>query len=149
MLDLAPLQALWYGLLRGCEKAIESFHNRLGPMAFEKTVGSGPRARPPEAHLDFFGVDVKARDILALARQMRVLDEKISAIANEQGLGEDAKKRIKFTLLPGEVPAVTSWMRGCGWTIEDDSDLLIGAYRYGVGEWARYVKIHGNRFVSS
>eukprot|EP00889_Picochlorum_renovo_P004459 jgi/Picre1/31489/NNA_006841.t1 len=137
VLDLAPLQALWYGLLRGCEKAVESFHARLGTIGIEKTVGSGPRARPPEAHLDFFGVDVKARDILALARQMRVLDERISAIANEQGLAEDAKKRIKFTLLPGEVPAVTAWMRGCGWTIEDDSDLLIGAYRYGVGEWAR------------
>ena len=143
VLDLAPLQALWFGLLRGCEKAVDSFQSKGGAQVFERpTSGPGSRAKGPEPHLDFFGIDVRANEILSLARQMKLLDEKIAAKLKEKGLGEEARNTVKLTLDPSEVPPVTAWTRACGWTVEDDSELLIGAYRHGIGDWERYVCVY-------
>lgn len=135
-MDLAPLQALWYGLLRGCEKAVDSFQKKNGGKEFERPAsGPGSRAKGPEPHLDFFGMDVRANEILSLARQMKILDEKVLSKLQEQGLDEESRMVVKFTLDPNEAPPITAWMRGSGWTVEDDSNLLIGAYRYGIGDW--------------
>lgn len=135
-LDIAPLQALWYGLLRGCEKAVDSFQKKNSGKQFEKPAsGPGSRAKGPEPHLDFFGVDVRANEILSLARQMKILDEKVLSKLHEEGLGEESRMTATFTLDAHEAPPITAWMRGSGWTIEDDSNLIIGAYRYGIGDW--------------
>ncbi len=137
-LDIGPLQALWYGLLRGCEKAVDSFQKKNIGKEFERPAsGPGSRAKGPEPHLDFFGVDVRANEILSLARQMKILDEKVLSKLQEEGLGKEARMTAIFKLDANEAPPITAWMRGSGWTIEDDSNLLIGAYRYGIGDWER------------
>lgn len=103
----------------------------------------GSRARPPEAHLDFFGIDVRASEFLSLARQMRILDAKVLEKAAELGLPspeEDPSARYKvpaFTLSASELPSITGWTKTYNWTAADDSALLIGIYRYGIGEWEK------------
>lgn len=103
----------------------------------------GSRARPPEAHLDFFGVDVRASELLSLARQLRILDAKILERAAELGLPsleEDPNARYRvpaFTLSASELPSITGWTKTYNWTAVDDSALLIGIYRHGIGEWEK------------
>lgn len=103
----------------------------------------GSRARPPEAHLDFFGVDVRASELLSLARQMKILDAKVLEYAAELGLPsleEDPNARYRvpaFTLSASELPSITGWTKTYNWTAADDSALLIGIYRHGIGEWEK------------
>ena len=183
------LLALRFGLLRGCEKAVESFERKKAENAAngiaeddaeanggepkkEETVDAsegtatatandatatdkndagdpeskakpkGHRAKPPEAHLDFFGVDVRAGELLSLARQMKILDEKMLDKAREQGLNPDQDPSaryqvVPFTLEANELPSITGWTKTSDWDSNDDSSLLIGIYRYGIGEWRK------------
>lgn len=187
--------ALWHGLLRGCEKAVALHTKRVrtlqppsaagakaaggkdssegalagggvksmeatpatsmdtlqgggGSGRFPDASTAGPSARAPsaaggagaaggsggsklpaDARLDFFGADVRAADILAFTRQMALLETKVGSFAAQP----DAVRRVRLTM--AERPAPTAWMRACGWTPEDDSALLVGLYRHGLGSW--------------
>jgi chromodomain-helicase-DNA-binding protein 1 len=183
------LNALWHGLLRGCEKAVDLHAKRVRTLqppgggaaggseggldgagnAIEATpatsmdtlqggggsgqypdassAGLGPGAGAPlaaggvgaggvggpklpaDARLDFFGADVRAADVLAFTRQMALLETKVGSFAAQP----DAVRRLRLTM--AERPAPTAWMRACGWTPEDDSALLVGLYRHGLGAW--------------
>jgi chromodomain-helicase-DNA-binding protein 1 len=191
------LNALWHGLLRGCEKAVDLHAKRVrtlqapgggaggasdllggagtetGGGVMEATpatsmdtlqggggsgqfqdastvagapsaataaaagagagVGMGGSKLPADARLDFFGSDVRAADILAFTRQMALLETKVGSFAAQP----DAARRLRLTM--AERPAPTAWMRACGWTPEDDSALLVGLYRHGLGAWDKYV----------
>lgn len=144
--DSEALRALWYGLLRGCEKALDSMIRKTGIQATPESLlghnGSNSRSRGQEAHLDFFGFDVKAVDILALVRQMGILESKLGLENSEKGHGSGSNAEechpTKLYLDSAERPPATAWMRGCNWTIEDDAALLLGAYRHGIGDWEKY-----------
>lgn len=187
------LNALWHGLLRGCEKAVDLHAKRVrtlqppgaggggypgsypggagseggfagagnatpatsmdtlqggggsGQLPDSSTIDPGaPSAAaggaavsgavggsklPADARLDFFGADVRAADILAFTRQMALLETKVGSFAAQP----DAVRRLRLTM--AERPAPTAWMRACGWTPEDDSALLVGLYRHGLGAW--------------
>ena len=160
------LNALWYGLMRGCEKAVDLYGRRAAampgggggnshlasnttPTASSDTQldagGAGPSGSgaaaaapgggggagklPAEARLDFFGVDVRAADILAFIRQMSLLEGKMGTFATQP----NAVSRLRLTI--NERPAPTAWMKACSWTPEDDSALLVGVYRHGLGAW--------------
>jgi chromodomain-helicase-DNA-binding protein 1 len=91
--------------------------------------GVGGSKLPADARLDFFGSDVRAADILAFTRQMALLETKVGSFAAQP----DAARRLRLTM--AERPAPTAWMRACGWTPEDDSALLVGVFRHGLGAW--------------
>jgi chromodomain-helicase-DNA-binding protein 1 len=189
------LSALWHGLLRGCEKAVDLHAKRVRTLqapggaagggggipggavggseagaAVEPTPatsmdtlqgaggsgqfpdastaagapsaaaafpsaaggggpGTGGSKLPADARLDFFGADVRAADILAFTRQMALVESKVGSFAAQS----DAARRLRLTM--AERPAPTAWMRACAWTPEDDSALLVGVYRHGLGAW--------------
>lgn len=74
LLAAAPqdaVRALWFGLRKGCRDAIEAAAAQAGPSP------SGSE-RAPEAHLDFFGVDVKAAEFEHMAVGMFLLNSKLA-----------------------------------------------------------------------
>jgi DNA-binding XRE family transcriptional regulator len=53
---------------------------------------------------------------------------------------EDPNARYRvpaFTLSASELPSITGWTKTYNWTAVDDSALLIGIYRHGIGEWEK------------
>lgn len=103
------LLALWYGFVRGLEKACS--------MSNDDDKGN--------SNVTFFGANVKANEVLSFIRQMTLLERRVTE-AMEDGSGG-------LKLSPSERPGPTAWMKECWWTPEDDAALLIGIYRYGLG----------------
>ena len=91
--------------------------------------GGGAMKVAGDAKLDFFGVEIRAADVLAFIRQMQLLEGKVGPFAAQP----DAVRRLRLSM--HERPAPTAWMRACGWTPEDDSALLVGVFRHGLGSW--------------
>lgn len=148
--------ALWHGLIRGCEKVVDihnrrtlTQHGKAGPGPSGSPGGSssvgasghpvvalppGPHGPGPassskahaEGRLDFFGAEVKAAELLSFVRQMALLDARLARLS-------DPIRQLRLTV--HERPAPTAWMRGCGWTPDYDTALLVGAWRHGVGAW--------------
>ncbi|PRW57711.1 CHROMATIN REMODELING 5 isoform A [Chlorella sorokiniana] len=120
--------ALWYGLHRACQEAVRLF--RETSPAGSLTEGSrdnkkGPK--PPEAKLDWFGVEVRAQELLDQLRQWKLVERRISALA--EPLAET------FRLAKDETPALTQWMRSAEWSAHEDSMLMLGAWRHGNNAW--------------
>ena len=130
------VNALFHGLIRGCEKALDM--QSKAPLTGSQTKkqsqvkgrqgsrSASGHTKEPEAHLDFFGIDVRAGELLAILRQMALLESKAST-----SIGPDGRLRLTFA----ERPAATGWMKSCGWTPEEDAALLLGALKYGIGSW--------------
>ncbi|KAL6774468.1 hypothetical protein ACKKBG_A25100 [Auxenochlorella protothecoides x Auxenochlorella symbiontica] len=129
LLAAAPqdaVRALWFGLRKGCRDAIEAAAAQAGPSP------SGSE-RAPEAHLDFFGVDVKAAEFEHMAVGMFLLNSKL---AGAGGRGQPGG----FRLEPGETAPQTQWMKACGWGAAQDACLLVGVHRHGIGHWDRLIE---------
>ncbi|CAN6691706.1 unnamed protein product [Malus baccata var. baccata] len=100
---------LFNALIDGCTEAVE--------------VGSLDSKGPM---LDFFGVPVKAGDLLNRVRELQHLAKRISRYDNPI-----AQFRVLMYLKP------SNWSKGCGWNQIDDARLLIGIYYHGFGNWEK------------
>ncbi|RDY07150.1 Protein CHROMATIN REMODELING 5, partial [Mucuna pruriens] len=100
---------LFNSLIDGCTEAVE-----LGNLDVK-----GPL-------LDFFGVPVKANDLLTRVQQLQLLAKRI-------GRYEDpiAQFRVLSYLKP------SNWSKGCGWNQIDDARLLLGIHYHGFGNWEK------------
>ncbi|WRX32708.1 SNF2 [Theobroma cacao] len=76
--------------------------------------------------LDFFGVPVKANDLINRVQELQLLAKRINRY-------EDPIKqfRVLMYLKP------SNWSKGCGWNQIDDARLLLGIHYHGFGNWEK------------
>ncbi|KAL3529982.1 hypothetical protein ACH5RR_009304 [Cinchona calisaya] len=110
--EAAPTEAqieLYVALIDGCREAIKA----------ESLDPKGPL-------LDFFGVPVKADELLSRAEELQLLAKRICRY-------EDPISQ--FRALAYLKPA--TWSKGCGWNQKEDARLLLGIYYHGFGNWEK------------
>lgn len=110
--EAAPVDAqieLFDALIDGCHEAAKE----------EKIDPKGPL-------LDFFGVPVKAVDMVNRVEQLQHLAKRI---------GRYADPISQFRVLKYLKPA--NWSKGCGWNQIDDARLLLGVHYHGFGNWEK------------
>ncbi|CAN1170496.1 Protein CHROMATIN REMODELING 5 [Linum perenne] len=100
---------LFDALVEGCKEATE----------VENMDPKGPL-------LDFFGVPVKASDLLNRVQELQLLEKRINRYENPV-----AQFRVLSDLKP------SNWSKGCGWNLIDDARLLLGIYYHGFGNWEK------------
>ncbi|KAL8156510.1 hypothetical protein AgCh_001565 [Apium graveolens] len=110
--EAAPMDAqieLFDALIDGCREAVNGINmDPKGPI------------------LDFFGVPVKADDLLTRVEELQLLAKRI--IRYEKPLSQ-------FQALMYLKPA--TWSKGCGWNQKDDARLLLGIHYHGFGNWEK------------
>ncbi|KAM7273611.1 hypothetical protein ACFE04_028275 [Oxalis oulophora] len=74
--------------------------------------------------LDFFGVPVKANDVLTRVQELQMLAKRINRYKDPI-----SQFRVLSYLKP------SNWSKGCGWNQIDDARLLLGIYYHGFGNW--------------
>ncbi|XP_050203614.1 protein CHROMATIN REMODELING 5 [Mercurialis annua] len=110
--EAAPPDAqieLFDALVDGCKEAVD----------IETLDPKGPL-------LDFFGVPVKAKDLLNRVEELQLLGKRINRYENPI-----AQFRVLTYLKPA------NWSKGCGWNQIDDARLLLGIHYYGFGSWEK------------
>ncbi|XP_062189228.1 protein CHROMATIN REMODELING 5 isoform X2 [Phragmites australis] len=95
-------------LIDGCQEAVK-----------EKTDIKG-------TVLDFFGVAVKAYELLARVEELQFLAKRIARY-------KDPIRQYRIQL-PYKKP---QWSASCGWTETDDARLMVGIHWYGYGNWEK------------
>ncbi|XP_041999408.1 protein CHROMATIN REMODELING 5-like isoform X1 [Salvia splendens] len=100
---------LYDALIDGCREAIK-----------------GENMDPKGPLLDFFGVPVKADEILERVEELQSLAKRINRY-------EDPLSQ--FRALAYLKPS--TWSKGCGWNQKDDARLLLGVYYHGFGNWEK------------
>ncbi|KAI3414656.1 uncharacterized protein J3R85_016074 [Psidium guajava] len=114
----APPEAqieLFNSLIDGCREAVK----------MENVDPKGPL-------LDFFGVSVKANDLLTRVQTLQLLAKRISRYADPI-----KQFRVLTYLKP------SNWSKGCGWNQIDDARLLLGIYYHGFGNWEK-IRLDGS-----
>jgi len=78
----------------------------------------------PKASIEYQGISINAAELMQRKKDMAILESKI------QGAYDTNPKsfRVNVKIKPAKFPGVT-------WGPKDDSMLLWGAYKYGVGNW--------------
>ncbi|PHU01785.1 Protein CHROMATIN REMODELING 5 [Capsicum chinense] len=110
--EAAPTEAqieLFDSLIDGCREAVK-----------------GEVVDPKGPLLDFFGVPVKADELLARVEELQLLAKRISRY-------EDPV--LQFHTLAYLKPS--TWSKGCGWNPKDDARLLLGIHYHGFGNWEK------------
>ncbi|KAK9053416.1 hypothetical protein SSX86_030050 [Deinandra increscens subsp. villosa] len=110
--EAAPVEAqveLFDALLDGCREAVN---------------GGSLDAKGPL--LDFFGVPVKADDLLSRVEELQLLGKRINRYKDPIS---------QFQALMYLKPA--TWSKGCGWNQKDDARLLLGIHYHGFGNWEK------------
>ncbi|KAE9606295.1 putative DNA helicase chromatin remodeling SNF2 family [Lupinus albus] len=108
----APPEAqteIFNALIDGCTEALE-----LGSLD------------PKGPLLDFFGVPVKANDLLTRVQELQLLAKRISRYQDPI-----AQFRVLSHLKP------SNWSKGCGWNQIDDARLLLGVHYHGFSNWEK------------
>ncbi|OEL30967.1 Protein CHROMATIN REMODELING 5, partial [Dichanthelium oligosanthes] len=95
-------------LIDGCQEAVKENTDTKGTV------------------LDFFGVAVKAYELLARVEELQFLAKRIARY-------KDPIKQYRIQL-PYKKP---QWSASCGWTETDDARLLVGIHWYGYGNWEK------------
>ncbi|ONM60425.1 Protein CHROMATIN REMODELING 5 [Zea mays] len=111
VLEKAPHEAqieLFDLLIDGCQKAVKENTDIKGTV------------------LDFFGVAVKAYELLARVEELQLLSKRIARY-------KDPIKQYRIQL-PYKKP---QWSASCGWTETDDARLMVGIHWYGYGNWEK------------
>lgn len=110
--EAAPEEAqieLFDALVDGCRVAVDAGSlDQKGPI------------------LDFFGVSVKAGDLLSRVEELQHLAKRINSFDDPIP---------QFRALMYLKPA--TWAKGCGWNQKDDAKLLLGIYYHGFGNWEK------------
>ncbi|MQL97738.1 hypothetical protein Taro_030434 [Colocasia esculenta] len=78
------------------------------------------------ALLDFFGVSVKASELLDRVEGLQLLAKRIKRC-------QDPVKEFRL-VTNNKSP---QWAKGCGWNQVDDARLLLGIYYHGFGNWEK------------
>ncbi|KAJ0978034.1 hypothetical protein J5N97_013508 [Dioscorea zingiberensis] len=76
--------------------------------------------------LDFFGVSVKAHELLNRVEELQLLAKRISRYPDPVS---------QFRLVTHHKSP--QWSKSCGWNPVDDSRLLLGIYYHGFGNWEK------------
>jgi chromodomain-helicase-DNA-binding protein 1 len=76
--------------------------------------------------LDFFGVPVKANELLKRVQGLQLLSKRISRYNDPI-----SQFRVLSYLKP------SNWSKGCGWNQIDDARLLLGILYHGFGNWEK------------
>lgn len=110
--EAAPVEAqveLFDALLDGCKEAVkEGSSDAKGPL------------------LDFYGVPVKADELLSRVQELQLLSKRINRYSDPIS---------QFQALMYLKPA--TWSKGCGWNPKDDARLLLGIHYHGFGNWEK------------
>ncbi|GER41068.1 chromodomain-helicase-DNA-binding protein [Striga asiatica] len=112
VVEAAPTEAqieLYDALIDGCKEAVK-----------------GDTMDPKGPLLDFFGVPVKADDLLSRVEELQLLGKRI--IRYEDPISQ-------FRALAYIKPS--TWSKGCGWNQKDDARLLLGIHYHGFGNWEK------------
>ncbi|XP_073053999.1 protein CHROMATIN REMODELING 5-like isoform X2 [Primulina eburnea] len=112
VVEAAPMEAqieLYDALIDGCREAVK-----------------GETLDPKGPLLDFFGVPVKADEILCRVEELQLLAKRISRYVDPIS---------QFRALAYLKPA--TWSKGCGWNQKDDARLLLGIHYHGFGNWEK------------
>ncbi|KAL5197031.1 hypothetical protein ABZP36_000543 [Zizania latifolia] len=107
----APLEAqveLFDKLIDGCEDAVKENMDAKGTV------------------FDFFGVAVKAYELLARVEELQFLAKRIQRY-------KDPVRQYRIQS-PYKRP---QWSASCGWTETDDARLMLGIHWYGYGNWEK------------
>ncbi|XP_059625031.1 protein CHROMATIN REMODELING 5 isoform X2 [Cornus florida] len=110
--ETAPTEAqieLFDALIDGCREAVK-----------------GRNLDPKGPLLDFFGVPVRANDLLSRVEELQLLAKRISRYDDPIS---------QFRALMYLKPA--TWSKGCGWNQKDDAKLLLGIHYHGFGNWEK------------
>ncbi|KAL6657430.1 hypothetical protein ACP70R_005210 [Stipagrostis hirtigluma subsp. patula] len=111
VLAKAPHEAqieLFDSLIDGCQEAVRENTDVKGTV------------------LDFFGVAVKAYELLARVEELQFLAKRIARY-------KDPVRQYRIQL-PYKKP---QWSASCGWTETDDARLMVGIHWYGYGNWEK------------
>ncbi|XP_072959846.1 protein CHROMATIN REMODELING 5 isoform X2 [Typha angustifolia] len=112
IIETAPSEAqieLFELLIDGCQEAV-----RGGNMDVKGTL------------LDFFGVPVKAYEVLDRIEELQLLAKRI-------GRYKDPFKQFRL-ITQHKSP---QWSKSCGWNAVDDARLLLGIHYHGYGNWEK------------
>ncbi|KAM7497109.1 hypothetical protein LguiA_021523 [Lonicera macranthoides] len=111
-IEAAPTESqieLFDALIDGCREAVK-----------------GGNQDPKGPLLDFFGVPVKADELLSRIEELQLLAKRINRY-------NDPISQIQT--LAYLKPA--TWSKGCGWNQKDDARLLLGIHLHGFGNWEK------------
>ncbi|KAJ4756240.1 Chromodomain-helicase-DNA-binding protein 5 [Rhynchospora pubera] len=95
-------------LIDGCQEAIKENTDVKGTL------------------LDFFGVPVKAYEMLARLEELQLLAKRIARY-------KDPVTQFRL-MIQHKTP---QWSKSCGWTSIDDARLLLGIHYHGYGNWEK------------
>lgn len=112
IIEAAPDEAqieLFELLIDGCREAV-----RGADMEVKGTL------------LDFFGVSVKAYEVLDRVEELQLLAKRIKRYKDPVG---------QFRLITNHKSP--QWSKGCGWNAVDDARLLLGVHYHGFGNWEK------------
>ncbi|KAL6518731.1 Protein CHROMATIN REMODELING 5 [Orobanche hederae] len=112
IVEAAPTEAqieLYDALIDGCREAVK-----------------GDTMDPKGPLLDFFGVPVKADEVLSRVEELQILGKRISRYEDPI-----SQFRVLAYLKP------STWSKGCGWNQKDDARLLLGIHYHGFGNWEK------------
>ncbi|KAL9143209.1 hypothetical protein ABFS82_14G221200 [Erythranthe guttata] len=110
--EAAPTESqieLYDALVDGCREAVK-----------------GETLDPKGPLLDFFGVPVKADEVLSRVEELQLLAKRISRYGDPVS---------QFRALASLKPS--TWSKGCGWNQKDDARLLLGIHYHGFGNWEK------------
>ncbi|XP_068658521.1 protein CHROMATIN REMODELING 5-like isoform X2 [Aristolochia californica] len=110
-IEAAPLEAqieLFDALIDGCREAVKWNPDTKGIL------------------LDFFGVPVKAQELLDRVEELQLLAKRIKRYQDPVA---------QFRLVAHIRGA--AWSKGCGWNQVDDARLLLGVHYHGFGNWEK------------
>ncbi|KAM0947843.1 putative DNA helicase chromatin remodeling SNF2 family [Dioscorea sansibarensis] len=111
VIEAAPYDSqieLFELLIEGCQEAIRGNVDMKGTL------------------LDFFGVSVKAHELLNRVEELQLLAKRISRYPDPVS---------QFRLVTHHKSP--QWSKSCGWNPVDDSRLLLGIYYHGFGNWEK------------
>lgn len=112
VVEAAPIEAqieLFEALIDGCREAVK-----------------GGSFDPKGPTLDFFGILIKANELVSRVEGLQLLAQRISRFADPIS---------QFRALMYLKPA--TWSKGCGWNQKDDAKLLLGIHYHGFGNWEK------------
>ncbi|EPS67001.1 hypothetical protein M569_07775, partial [Genlisea aurea] len=122
VIEAAPPDAqieLYDALIDGCREAVK---------------GDDLDAKSPI--LDFFGVPVKADELLRRVEELQLLKKRIKKYDDPV---------TQFRALSYLKPS--TWAKGCGWNQKDDARLLLGIHYHGFGNWEK-IRLDGSLGLS-